>query len=243
MEREKYLKKTHLYFVLSMMLVVFLTGCGRKEKIKINSSYDEWLDAIGIYEYPHVYCNGYHEYKNGLRLYLGDFNSETADEYKKIVENHNAFVERNPDYFPEDFDIDIIFEKYFGSTALRFSNRMDKDTDKDWTDYIKLSEMETEKNHCMKYAYVSSFTGFLWTEFEAETIIIEYDKYGMAETDMSRYFTGYKRIIVNNYFDDDDETNVMNCLEKIWQETPEAEVYYQHYPDKWIKYVPEEKSN
>jgi len=120
MERGKYQKKTSLCFILSMMLIAVLAGCGCKRKIKINGSYNEWIDAIGIDKYPHTKCVGYEEYDNGVELRISEFNYETADEFKKIIDNHNAFVERNPDYFPEDFDIDIIFEKYVGSTALRF---------------------------------------------------------------------------------------------------------------------------
>ena len=135
MKREKYLKKISLYFVLSMILVVPLMGCERKVKLK-SDRYREWVDAIGINEYPHVSCWAYYEYANGVELYISDFNYETADEFKKIIDNHNAFVTRKPDYFSEDFDINIIFIEAGGKSSMRFSNRTDSDLDKGTTRYM-----------------------------------------------------------------------------------------------------------
>lgn len=240
MKLGKHLNKISLYFVLSVVFVVSLTGCGRK-KVKINGSYSAWIDAIGINKYSDIYCSGYDEYENGVTLYISPFKFETADEFKKILDNHNAFVTRNPDYFPEDFDINIMFNLGYGD-KLKFSNRMDSDIDNDWVHYMDLSEIETEKTHRLRYVYAPDFDllNRINTKYEAETIIL-YSVYGTHGMDMSEYFTGFKRIIVD-VGSDVEEMMTMNYLREIQQENPDAEIYYKTESSKLTKYVFDENS-
>ncbi len=242
MKQGKYLKKTSLYFILSMMLAASLTGCVHRRKVKINGNYNEWVDAIGINKYPHTYCSGYDEYENGVTLYISPFEFETADEFKKILDNHNTFVTRNPDYFPEDFDINIMFDAGYEYVELRFSNRMDSDIDNNWAHYIDLSEIETEKTHRLRYVYAPHFDllNRINTKYEAETIIL-YGVYGTYGMDMSEYFTGFKRIIVDAG-SDVEETGIMNFLKEIQQANPDVEIYYKTDSKKLTKYVFEENS-
>ena len=246
MERRKYLKKTSLYFVLSVMLVTSLIGCGRARKIKINSSYNEWIDAIGINDYPHVYCTGYKEYENGVNLSISPFNVETADEFKKILDNHNAFVTRHPDYFPEDFDIDIGFKEGSQHLSLYFSNRTNSDLDKETLEYTDVSAIEKEKTHRMRYAYPENWDDRIETRFEAETIIIWIGEgIEMVEKahDWSEDFENFDTIIVKISLEVEPEINVEDALKKIQEANPEAEIYYKTYSNELTKYVPEEKSN
>ena len=240
MERGKYLKKTGLYFVLSMMLVASLAGCGRSSKIKINGhcNYNEWIDAIGINKHPDVYCSGYYEYANGVELYISEFNYETADEFKKIIDNHNAFVTRNPDYFPEDFDIDLIFECCGGNSQLHFSNYVD-------ADYVDVSSIETEKSHRMRYVYPYGLKDDrLNTKFEADTIITteaNIDATGKAR-DWTEEFENFDTIIVRDISEFEDNINVDEALEKIQRANPDAEIYYTTNSNELTKYVPNENS-
>ncbi len=238
MERRKYLKKTSFCVVLSMMLMVSLIGCGGKRKIKINGSYNEWIDAIGIDKYPHTKCVGYEEYDNGVELRISEFNYETADEFKKILDNHNAFVKRNPDYFPEDFVIDLRFECCGGDVKLYFTNYID-------TDNLDVSSIETEKSHCMRYVYPDIWDDDrLHTKFEAETIITSAGKYiNEIEKahDWSEDFENFDTIVVK--FTSDAELNVEDALKKIQRANPDAEIYYKTDSIELTKYIPEEKSN
>ena len=235
MEQRKYLKKTILYFVLSVVFFVSLTGCGSKRKVKINGSYSEWIDAIGIDKYQHTYCVGYEEYDNGVEIRINPFNYETADEFKKILDNHNAFVKRNPDYFPEDFDIDLIFECCGGDIKLRFSNYADVD----------ISLIEEENSHCMRYVYPYQY-GYddrINTKFEAETIITSAGKHiNEIEKahDWSENFDNFDKIVVECT---SEEMNVEDALKKIQDANPDAEIFYKTYSNELTKYVPEEKSN
>ncbi len=244
MERGKYLKKTGLCFILSMMLVVSLTGCERKVMLR-SDRFSEWVEAIGINEYPHLTCYKYLEYDNGLSLTIGYYDSESADEFKTILDNHNTFVTRHPDYFPEDFDIDIGFKEASEYAPLSFSNRTDSDLDKDYGDYIELSQIETEKTHRMRYAYPRNFEK-TEIKFEAETIIISIGKgIETAEKahDWSEDFENFDTIVVMISLEVEAEINVEKALEKIQKANPDAEIYYKTYTKELTKYVPEENSN
>lgn len=244
MEREKHLKIACLYFVLSMVLVASLTGCRRKVKLR-SDRYSEWVDAIGINEYPHVSCHRYREYDNGLRLTIGYYNCESAGEFKKILNNHNAFVTRNPDYFPEDFDINISFIEGSQYIPLSFSNRTDSDLERDYGSYIELSEIETEKTHRMRYVYPENLEN-IEDKFEAGTIIISIGKsIDEAEKahDWSENFENYDTIVVKIIPEVEREINVGEALKKIQRANPDAEIYYityTTYPDEYEikKYTP-----
>ncbi len=244
MGKGKHLKKTGLYFVLSMVLVASLTGCKRKVELR-SDRFSEWVDAIGINEYPHVSCHRYREYDNGLRLTIGYYDCESADEFKKILDNHNAFVTRNPDYFPEDFDINISFIEGSQYIPLRFSNRTDSDLEKDYGVYIELSEIETEKTHRMRYVYPENLEN-IKDKFEAETIIISIGPY-MDEAEKadvwSENFENFDTIVVKIPLEVEREINVEEALEKIQRANPDAEIYYKTYSNELRKYVPDENSN
>lgn len=244
MKRGKHLKKVCLYFVLSMVLAASLTGCRRKVKLR-SDIYSEWVDAIGINEYPHVSCESYYLYANGLSLTIGNFDSESAEEFKQIIDNHNEFVTRNPDYFPEDFDINISFRKGSHYIPLSFSNRTDSDLEKDYWSYIELPEIETEKTHRMRYAYPSDLDD-INTKFEAETIIISIGTYmdGVEKAhDESEDFENFDTIVVKIPLEVEREIDVEEALKKIQRANPDAEIYYKTYSNELRKYVPDEKSN
>ncbi|MCM1084429.1 MAG: hypothetical protein NC393_06325, partial [Clostridium sp.] len=197
MEREKHLKKTYFYFLLSMVLAASLVGCGPSRKVRINGNYDEWIDAIGINKYPNTYCSGYLEYENGVRLVISDFGSDTADEFKKIISNHNAFVTRNPDYFPEGFDIDLIFKCCGGDSKLRFSNYGR------FSNYdVDISSIETEKSHRMRYVYLYDlYDDRVHTKFEAETIVGSLRQYMVCQNgkafNVSEHFENFDKMVVD----------------------------------------------
>ncbi len=250
MGKSKHLKKACLYFVLSMVLVTSLAGCLPARKIKITGKYRKWGDAIGINKNPHVYCTGYYEYADGVEIRIRPFNYETADEFKKIIDNHNEFVTKNPDYFPEDFDINILFEGPGGSPSpsMSFSNRTDSDLDKGTTKYIELSAIETEKTHRMKYVYPYGLDNDrIKTKFEAETIIVSIAKGIGAEKvhEWSGNFENIDTIVVEITSTSKDECviNVEEDLEKIQRANPDVEIYYKTDSNELRKYGPDENSN
>ncbi len=249
MKQGKYPKKTSLCFILSMMLVASLTGCvgHRRKNQNINSSYSEWIDALDIREYPHLSIDGYKEFENGVEFYIKEFNYESADEFKKIIDNHNAFVKRNPDYFPEDFDIDLIFTSCGGDVNLHFSNYSKSVR---WGEsvlaYFDVSSIETEKSHCMRYVYPEYLGDRINTKFKAETIIISIgsaiDEVEKAH-DWSENFENFDTIVVRIRPSVEREINVDEALEKIQRANPDAEIYYKTDSIELTKYIPEEKSN
>lgn len=245
MKLEKHLKKRYAYFLLSMVFTASLVGCGPSRKVRINGNYDEWIDAIGINEYPNTYCSGYLEYENGVRLVISEFNSDTADEFKKIISNHNAFVTRNPDYFPEDFDIDLIFECCGGKSKLRFSNYGR------FSNYdVDISSIETEKSHRMRYVCpYDLYDDRVHTKFEVETIVGSLGKYMIYQSgkafNMSEHFENFDTMVIDISPSAEKENNIEEDLEKIQRANPDAELYYItyiSYPDEYEikKYTPEE---
>lgn len=249
MERRKYVKKRYLYFLLFMVLAASLIGCVgyRRKNKKINSSYSEWIDALGIKEYPHLSSAGYKEFENGIQFYIEEFDYESAEEFKKIIDNHNAFVKRNPDYFPEDFDIDLIFISCGGNVNLYFSNYTESvRLGKNHADYVDVSSIETEKSHRMRYVCSVHLDDRINTKFEVDTIIVSIGKgIETAEKahDWSEDFENFDIIIVKISLEVEAEINVEDALKKIQETNPEAEIYYKTYSNELTKYVPEEKSN
>ncbi|MCM1084696.1 MAG: hypothetical protein NC393_14910 [Clostridium sp.] len=247
--KQNYFNNILVYLILCIVFAYSLTGCGVQREIKINSSYSEWIDALGINDYSDTKCRRYHEYEHGITLDIMSFDYTTAPEFKKIIDNHNAFVKRNPDYFPEDFDIDFIFTCCGGDTQLQFSNYTGSVDYGKESNYIDLSSIETEKSHCMRYAYLSGLDDRIKTKFEAETIIISVGKYidEVEEAqDWSENFEGFDKIVVRFVREpDEDEINIEEALEKIQRGNPGAELYYItyiSYPDEYEikKYTPEE---
>ena len=245
MERRKYLKKTCLYFVLSMVLAASLTGCRRKVKLR-SDRFSEWVNAIGINEYPDVSCWAYYEYANGVELYIQCFNFESAqDEFKKVIDNHNAFVTRNPNYFPEDFDINIVLKNGSQYEPLCFSNRADSDLDKGTAEYYRgLSAIETEKTHRMRYAFPDNMET-VKTKLEAEVIVGSLGQFMLYQTgkacNMSEHFENFDIMVIEI----SSEVEEKEDLEKIQQANPDAEIYYiiyTTYPDEYEikKFTPKE---
>ncbi|MDE5872804.1 MAG: hypothetical protein K2H07_02715, partial [Lachnospiraceae bacterium] len=221
MERRKYLKKAGLYLVLFIVAVASLTGCKRKLR---SEKYNEWVKAIGINEYPHVSCYGYYEYDNRIRLVVECYNRESAyDEFKNIIDNHNTFVTRNPDYFSEDFDINITLKDGSEKWMLLFSNRTDSDLDKEY--HRDLSVIETEKTHRMRYVYPNDLET-VKTKFEAEVIVGSLGMYMLYQTgkarNMSEYFENFDIMVIEI----SSEVEEKEDLEKIQQANPDAEIYY-----------------
>lgn len=247
MGRRKYLKKAGLYFVLFIVAAASLTGCKRKLR---SEKYNEWVKAIGINEYPHVSCYGYYEYDKRIRLVVECYNRESAyDEFKNIIDNHNTFVTRNPDYFPEDFDINITLKDGSEKWMLLFSNRTDSDLDKEY--HRDLSVIETEKTHRMRYVYPNDLET-VKTKFEAEVIVGSLGMYMLYQTgkarNMSEHFENFDTMVIEIIPEVEIEINVKEDLEKIQQANPDAEIYYityTTYPDEYEikKFTPNENSN
>ncbi len=243
MERRKYLKKAGLYLVLFIVAVASLTGCKRKLR---SEKYNEWVKAIGINEYPHVSCYGYYEYDNRIRLVVECYNRESAyDEFKNIIDNHNTFVTRNPDYFSEDFDINITLKDGSEKWMLLFSNRTDSDLDKEY--HRDLSVIETGKTHRMRYVYPNDLET-VKTKFEAEVIVGSLGQFMLYQTgkarNMSEHFENFDIMVIEI----SSEVEEKEDLEKIQQANPDAEIYYiiyTTYPDEYEikKFTPNENSN
>lgn len=224
--------KKYICFVMVLVISISLTGCWKK---RIISSYGEWIDALGINEYPHTECFTYHEYEDGIHLGIQEFKSESVEEFAKIIDNHNAFVKRNPDYFPEDFDIDLVFVRCGGEVVMHFTNYAEMaGVGEKWSMYVNFDSIETEKSSLMRYAFVDVNLDEALdgndTKFEAETIILSVGIY-----DVSTHFKGFKRIVK----DFDSDVEYVEVLEELRKLNPGLDIYYNCYSNELTKYEPE----
>lgn len=230
--------KKYICYVMVLVILISLTGCIKLKK-RFQSSYGEWIDALGINEYPHTECFIYHEYEDGVHLGIQEFKSESAEEFAKIIDNHNAFVKRNPDYFPEDFNIDLVFVRFGGEKVMNFTNYAEfAGHGENWSMYVNLDSIETEKSSLMRYAFVDVDLDEALdgndTKFEAETIIFS----AGGVYDVSTHFTGCERIVADFSL----ETENIETLEKMRKLNPGLDIYYNCYSKELTKYEPEGSS-
>ena len=111
MDSLKNIIKFICFFTL-LFLAMFLIIKKPESKHNIHTSYKEWAEQIGLYSTKNVKVNCYDgdnsisvglEYENGITGY-----KELCD----IINKHNCFVEKNPDYFTAGFK--ITFENSYG---------------------------------------------------------------------------------------------------------------------------------
>lgn len=148
-------QKGIIAFIL-IALVLVSTACINTRhyvhKYSIRTSYKEWIDQIGIFSHDNLKVSGYREENNKIELELEYENGITG--YKElcdVVNAHNKFVDKNPDYFPSDIDIHIYNMKNFNGSGFALSyffNRKPKGT----RDYSMLKSRDTAK---IQYEFIN----------------------------------------------------------------------------------------
>ena len=108
------MNKRNIYsaYLLAILIVLLTTACGPrnyKNRFNIGTSYKKWVTEIGVFSHKNINIWGYEEDADKITLDIMYDNG--LDGYKElcdIINNHNKFVEENPDYFPENIHINII---------------------------------------------------------------------------------------------------------------------------------------
>ena len=112
------------------MIALLTTACGPrvcKNRFNIGTSHKKWVNEIGLFSYKDVKVRSYEE-ENEITVYLEYDNYLSGyEELCTIVNNHNKFVENNPDYFKEGTKFYIINEYASEQDISIFSNFTSED--------------------------------------------------------------------------------------------------------------------
>ncbi len=164
-------QKGIIAFIL-IALVLVSTACINTRhyvhKYSIRTSYKEWIDQIGIFSYDNLKVSGYREENNKIELELEYENGITG--YKElcdVVNAHNKFVDKNPDYFPSDIDIHIYNMKNFNGSGYAMSSFYNQPSD-GLCDYSALGRKNTAK---LQYMLVDMLMAEVELEKSDEVII------------------------------------------------------------------------
>jgi hypothetical protein len=117
--------KNKIIFIL-VVFVITLTACGPvsyKHSYTIRTSYREWVKQIGLFSHEHIKIQSYEEENNSVTVFIEY--SDGLSGYKEmceIVNAHNEFVDKNPDYFPENISISFVNRYASEYTASFFYN-------------------------------------------------------------------------------------------------------------------------
>lgn len=94
--------KKHITIV-GLILLVLLYGCGgaskqlRKDEKKQLKNYKEWIKAIDVFENDEYVIGGFLD-DSEVRVQMNQLHS-SDEEFMKILDADNEFVDKNPDYF------------------------------------------------------------------------------------------------------------------------------------------------
>lgn len=119
-------RKKYIAYILFFLIALLTTACGPrvyKNRFNIGTSHKKWVNEIGLFSYKDVKVRSYEEEENEITVYLEYDNYLSGyEELCTIVNNHNKFVENNPDYFKEGTKFYIINEYASEQDISIFSN-------------------------------------------------------------------------------------------------------------------------
>ncbi len=118
------IKKLNLILFLS---AIICTGCVSFSNNTINSSYEEWLDEIGILNEKGLKVDAYREADDYIEIVLRCDKSENQFiQFNELVQKHNEFVDKNVSYF-ENKSVYFIYEDafltYFSNPCEHYGNQ------------------------------------------------------------------------------------------------------------------------
>ena len=109
-----------------IVMMVALTACGNRHyehSFTIKTSYREWVKEIGLFSHENIKIQRYREEDNSVTVVIEYTNDLSGyKELCEIVNAHNEFVDKNPDYFPEDISISFVNRYASEYTASFFYN-------------------------------------------------------------------------------------------------------------------------
>ncbi|SDA61394.1 hypothetical protein SAMN02910275_01619 [Butyrivibrio sp. INlla18] len=86
--------------LILFLIVIICTGCvSFFNKNTINSSYEEWIDEIGILSEKGLKVDTYREADDYIEIVLRCDKSENQFvQFNELVQKHNEFVDKNVSY-------------------------------------------------------------------------------------------------------------------------------------------------
>ena len=121
---EEEIKKLSLVLFLS---TIMCTGCVSFSNNTINSSYEEWIDEIGVLSEKGLKVDTYREADDYIEIVMRCDNSENQfTQFNALVQKHNDFAEKKTGYF-ENRSIYFIYEDafltYFSNPCEHYGNQ------------------------------------------------------------------------------------------------------------------------
>lgn len=114
--------------LILFLIAIICTGCvSFSNKNTINSSYEEWLDEIGLLNEKGLKVDSYREADDYIEIVLRCDKSENQfAQFNELVQKHNEFVNKNVDYF-ENKSVYFIYEDafltYFSNPCEHYENQ------------------------------------------------------------------------------------------------------------------------
>ncbi len=232
--------------ILLLVLIVTFTSavCMANGRKKLGfwgakTSYDEWVQAIGLFNGKKLKIDTYAEREDGLIEIV--FYSEDEDElgYKELselIDRHNKFVEDNPSYFnPGTY---IWLRDYEGGTGrgVYFFSREDVST------YgLQVNGLDDTKDDMkIKYAAINMKDEYGYRKIADNNVIYDipvvllwyYQGACHSENcyEVLNHFAGIEKVLLE-YKDDD--AGFEESKEKVLHFAPDVEVYKRASDGQW----------
>lgn len=132
--------------LILFLIAIICTGCvSFSNKNTINSSYEEWIDEIGLLNEEGLKVDTYRETEEYIEVVLRCDKSENQfTQFNELVQKHNEFVDKNVGYF-ENKSVYFIYEDafltYFSKPCEHYGNQYlnEISTNKETMSFLKIN--------------------------------------------------------------------------------------------------------
>ena len=164
-------RKNNIICMLIIVLMVTLTACGNmhyERSFTIITSYREWVKELGLFSREHIKIQSYREENNSVTVDIEYTDGLSGyKELCEIVNAHNEFVDKNPDYFPGDISISFVNRYASEYTASFFYNNSSKNCSTNSYE----SDLGREYNAKMQFMNIEIDSGNTEIEYSNEVEI------------------------------------------------------------------------
>ena len=243
-------KKTIILFILCLLLMMVLGGCGFRRSVKymfgggVNTQYKEYKKAIKPTRRKDLLVKHFEEdTDNIIRFTFIADGIKGGKSLADLVDAHNAFVQENPDYFDENTSFTITedagmngvdYEDFTFLSDLRNVNTNKQEGSKTTRrDYAE--DLGRTNNMQLQYLWINQtdYLGYEFAEigFKAPVALIDTD----WEDELPTYkfkclsgIQGLEQVVLMNCNDSYDKDTVINEIHKV---VPDVDVYIQLYDE------------
>ncbi len=225
--------------IVAMLLIstLFLSMAGCifdwKVNLKKESSYQKWVKALNLDNLECMEVDYYKEEKNIIKVHL-EVKSDIEDnsylvELAELIDNHNAFVEANPDYFKNGTIIDFGIKENGMQYSIHARSNL-YDTGGTIASYdIRMLKRKTTAQ--IQYLSIDSLfmSGWPFTDEIEINVPVVFVDLGTHEDFEEEYrmesFVSLEQLVINYRRDDIPESELMQIKERY----PDIEVYSLQY--------------